>query len=159
MTLTCVSVTSGKASIGSDLNAARPPAMKRSVPRTMKSGFCSANATMLLIIGTAPRSSRGAAAQLPMETMQEQVAFDDHFLAELQPGGDARYAVTHGVDLHFLARVAAGLFLDEHEVAAPREQQGPLGDLQVGGWRLLELGGDEHLALELALAVLDRSAH
>src|SRR5262249_21147529 len=158
MTLTCVSVTSGKASIGSDLNAAKPPAMKRRVPRTMNSGFCSANATMLLIIGTAPRSNRGAAAQLPMDTMQEQVAFDDHFLAELQAGGDARHAVPHGVDLHFLARVAARLFLDVDDVAAPGQDQGPLGDLQIGGRRFLERGGDEHLALELALAVVDRAS-
>src|SRR5215470_9118431 len=159
MTLTWVSVTSGKASIGSDLNAASAPATKRRVPRTMNSGFCSANATMRLIIGTAPRSSRGAAAQLPMETMQEQVAFDDYFLAELEARSDARDAVPHGVDLHFLARVASRLVLDEDEVGAAREQQGALWDLDVRGRRLLELGGDEHLALELALAVLYGPAH
>src|SRR5882672_2440123 len=159
MTLTCVSVTSGNASIGKALNAARPPATNRSSPRTMNSGFCSANATIRLIIGLAAVLRRCAAAQLPMKTMQEQVAFDDHFLSELHPGGDVRDAVPHGVDFHVLARVATGLLLDEDEVAAPGEQQGPLRDLQIGGRRLLELGGDEHLALELALAVFDGAAH
>src|SRR5215831_12310526 len=114
MTLTCVSVTSGNASIGSDLNAASPPAMKRIVPRTMNSGFCSANATIrLIIVGAAPSGGR-AAGQLPMEPVQEQIAFDDDLLAERQPGGDARRALAHRVDLHFLAGIAARLFLDEH---------------------------------------------
>src|SRR5215813_13516237 len=115
MTFTCVSVTSGNASIGSALNAAKPPATKSARPRTMNSGFCSANATIRLIIGLAAVLRRGAAAQLTMETMQEQVAFDDHFLAELHAGGDARDPVSHRVDLDFLARIAAGLLLDEDE--------------------------------------------
>src|SRR5499427_5250180 len=133
MTLTCVSVTSGNASIGSALNAAKPPATNSARPRTMNSGFCSANATIRLIIGLAAVLRRGAAAQLPMKTMQEQVALDDDFLSELHPGGDAGDAIPHGVDFHFLARVAAGLLLDEDEVLPPGEQQRPLGDLQVRG--------------------------
>src|SRR5262249_54560174 len=129
MTLTCVSVTSGNASIGSALNAAKPPATKSRVPRTMNSGFCSANATIRLIIGRADPSGGRAAAQLPMEPVQEQIAFDDDLLAQLQARGDARGAFAHGVDLHFLAGIAARLLLDEHVVAVPGEDQGPLGDL------------------------------
>src|SRR5262245_21619388 len=159
MTLTWVSVTSGNASMGSALNAAKPPATKSSRPRTMNSGFCSANATIRLIIGLAAALRRGAAAQLAMETMQEQIAFDDHFLAELDAGGNARDPVPHGVDLDLLARIAAGLLLDENEVAAAGEQQRPLRNLQVGGGRFLHVGGDEHLALEPALAVFHRAAH
>src|SRR6266850_4327324 len=158
MTLTCVSVTSGKASIGRDLNAANPPATNKSVPRTMNSGFCSANATMRLIIGRRSLGGR-AAAQLPMQTMQEQVTFDDDFLAEFHAGCDARDAVPHGIDLHLMARVAARLVLDEYVIVVAGEHQGLLRHLQIGSRRLLELRGDEHLAFQLAFAIFDRAAH
>src|SRR5580765_3915722 len=144
MTFTCVSVTSGNASIGNALKAAKPPATKRIVPRTMNSGFCSANATMRLIIGRTALSSGRVAAQLALETMQEKITFSDHLLAELDARGDARHAVPHGVDLHSPARVTARLLLDEDVVVGSREQKGLFRDLQVGVRGFLELGRDEH---------------
>ena len=46
-----MSETSGNASIGSVLKAATPPAMKRAVSSSVKSGWCNAEAMSLRIMG------------------------------------------------------------------------------------------------------------
>src|ERR1700720_2479671 len=97
MTLTCVSVTSGNASIGKDLKAAKPPATKRIRPRTTNSGLFSAKETTRSTIWTGrsgcAASGGGPACELPIQAMQEESPLHDHFLAELHAGNDTSHSV------------------------------------------------------------------
>ena len=59
ITVTCVSVTSGKASTGSCLNAITPPPMNSTVPRITNNGWLSANETIFLIMDAASAHQPG----------------------------------------------------------------------------------------------------
>src|ERR1700694_2512749 len=111
MTLTCVSVTSGNASIGKDLKAAKPPATKRIRPRTMNSGLFSAKETTRSIIGPPRvwrrRSGGGAAGELPIQAMQQEGSLYDHLLAEIPAGDSAAASVADPLASHFAPRKAA----------------------------------------------------
>src|SRR6267143_2751438 len=112
MTLTCVSVTSGNASIGKDLKAAKPPATKRIRPRTMNRGLFSANETTRSIMVTAcvwiaAALGGGAAGELSIQTMQEEGPLHHHLLAEVHAGDDARDSVADSLDFHLAPRKAA----------------------------------------------------
>src|SRR5512139_1405953 len=151
MTFTCVSVTSGKASIGSPLNAAMPAPMKSTNPSTTKSGWRRANETMRLII---PRLGRGALpVRRGVDLLQEEAAVDDDLVAVLQPARDGHLPAALGSRLDFPARVAPGAFLHEHEVPVA-DQEHRLGrHREAFERRRLELGRDEHFALEAPVRV------
>src|SRR5712671_6546825 len=112
MTLTCVSVTSGNASIGKDLKAAKPPATKRIRPRTTNSGLCSAKETTRSIMGPA-RVWRAAAlggraaSELPIQAVQEERPLHHHLLAEVHAGNDVGDSAAHSLDFHLAPRKVA----------------------------------------------------
>src|SRR6266853_663530 len=94
MTLTCVSVTSGNASIGKDLKAAKPPATKRIRPRTMNSGLFSAKETTRSIMDRpAPRwAAQAGALRIRALGGDEHLPFEllvavDHRAADLDRAG------------------------------------------------------------------------
>src|SRR6267142_998924 len=182
MTLTCVSVTSGNASIGKDLNAAKPPATKRISPSTTNRGFVRANEKTRSIIScfrflgseagarlqaprgrfrptwTARGSIRCAACELAIQAIEEQIPVDHHLLPKREAVDDTGYAVVNSVELDLGAGVAPRRLLDEHVVSAAGRENRLLRDLQVRLRMGLEVGGDEHLPFELALAVVERAA-
>src|SRR6266852_2094960 len=108
MTLTCVSVTSGNASIGKDLKAAKPPATKRIRPRTTNSGLCSAKETTRSIIGPArvwgAALGGRAAGELPIQAVQEERPPPHHLLAEVHAGNDVGDSAAHSLDFHLAPR-------------------------------------------------------
>src|SRR5574340_35732 len=91
MTITCVSVTSGKASMGSDWKAKKPPATNMMVSRIMNSGWFSAKATR-----------RWSIPLLRLVFLQpdQQRAFAHHALAPFQAGQYAKPAGRIRLHLH-----------------------------------------------------------
>src|SRR4051812_42408191 len=113
ITVTCVSVTSGKASTGRFLNAKAPAPMNNATPSATNSGWYSAKATMRRITSFLRREN----------LFEQQVAVDHNVLARLDAVEHHLVAIAHRPDLPLAAPIAPPSRIPEHIVAA-----GPSGN-------------------------------
>src|SRR3954471_3641297 len=121
MTVTCVSVTSGKASTGNCLKAMMPAPINSTVPSITNSGCLSANSTIFCIMaGCELRRNAPLFHDAPrlQHLLQQQRAIGHDFLPGLHAGCDRDIAFVHIACFDFLTRVPAAAVVDENEVAA-----------------------------------------
>src|SRR3954466_7151241 len=135
ITVTCVSVTSGKASTGRFLNANAPAPMNNATPSAMNSGWYSAKATMRRITSFLRREN----------LLEQQVAVDDHVLARLEAVEHHLVAVAHRADPDRAAHIAPAAGIDEHIMAISAQVDRVRRDEQAALGLDLELRRDEHL--------------
>src|SRR5258708_29252415 len=153
ITVTCVSVTSGKASTGRFLNAIRPPPMKMNNPRMTNSGWLSANPMRRLIM----RDPRSALCR--EDLLQQQRALADHFFAWSETLDHAQRAEAGFLDLQFAPQVASIGLVHEGIVAVPYQQDGRGRNAQRPRSGDRCFGGYVHFRAQPAIAVVDRRAH
>src|SRR5262249_24639674 len=150
MTVTCVSVTSGKASTGRLTKAQIPAPTKSATPRTTNSGWYSANAMMRLI---KPSVLRGE------QPLEEEVAVHHHLVGGSDAAEHRLVAVADGPGHDRAPGVAAAPLGDEHEMLLAAQVDRPRGHEVAARRGELQLRDREHLGLQALVRRIDYAAH